>query len=502
MARKLIDPAKNAVVNAGAINDNFEELYEESGGPQHTEPVDGYLLDNPFGGNVDCNNFGLGDMLSMVNSVLIQRELHDSMLKLQPTYDDNGVVKPSYTHGPNLAVYDGKAYVTAFYNPKGDDNIEYPIGDMRIALFIFDIATWQVEKVVDNGVQQDFYCVARHGDKVGDKYIASGVGEPLIYINNGVVTIVFTCRISDSPNDAAPNGDWVWCYRDYNIANKEWGANLLCKLKADSSSSPVDMTATALGNVLGISGLTAFNAFSQYAEHQPSYVNGSGQTVTLDKEYYINIANDTKIPHGAIMRTKDFHTFTYWITPQWPVDVTIKFEMAMTTVDTAWGKKLRVAARTKNERELFIGTIDFDTYNTDGSVKEVGHVHTTNANMYRFIPDGGSRPCWFRTTLNGVRQYCYLMHMPDIGSRSRRWAAIECVNGNTLVAASVSRVATTTQMIYPSVATTIIGGKTKYIVAFMYNCRVYIAHFSLPRTFNELIPIAAKIIDTFGPSES
>lgn len=507
MARKEIDKTKSATFNEGAINDNFEELYKGEGSSFHTDPVSGYVVNNPYGGVVDNNDFDLGNMLSAMNSVLIQREIHDSTVKLQPTYiDGNGVTRDSYTHGPNVCIYNGKAYVTAFYNPLGTDHAEWPIADMRVAMFIFDLETWAIDKVIDNGVQQDFFCVAQHGSPVGAQFIASGAAEPLLHISdNGIVTVCFTARVSDNASDPSGTGLWYMCYRDYNIANGTWGDIGICQFKADEESTPVAMSGPTVGSVLGLPDIRAFEMFAQYAELEPRYRDANNNLVYLGyKEYYINISCESTIKNGAIVRTRDFKTYTLWLIPEWPVDVTVRNEMALATVETAWGRKLRVAARTQAEKTMFIGTIDFDDLDTDGvTIKTPGHVTTGISNMYRFIPDGGSRPCWFKTTLlSGLRQYAYLAHMTDIGERNRAWSAIDVVQGNSLNGSMVSRVATTLPIVYPAIAIATIGGKQKYVVAYMRGGRVYIAHFSLPRTFNELIPIAAKIIDTFGPSES
>lgn len=506
---KILDMTKSAAANETAVNNKFDELSQQGGGDgnHHTDPVQGYLLGNNFGGNVDCNNFALGDALAIVNSVLMQRSLKDSKVKLAPLNDGGN---EAYAHGSNVAVLNGKAYVVCFFNTRSTvDEFEYKsTGDARIALFIFDLATWAIDKVTVNGVQKNYYEVAQHGDAISNgNYIASGCGDPIVFASGNTVTVAWTCRMSASASDAAPTGSYCMLYRDYNISDGTWGNINPCLFKESTSATPVEMTHTNFMSALGLTSWSQwFNMFSQYAEYQPTYKDANNQTVTLPKEYYVAVASNTSIPNGVIVRTQDFHTFTYWIKPVFSEfsPINLKYEMALTTVRVPGepSYRLKCAARTASETQMFIGTIRFDTYNTDGTVAQVGYAETDPSNpgkVCRMIPDGGSRPCFFHLfNENWLTYIVYLNHMTDIGSRSRRWTSVEVVGTNFMTAAYLSRIATTTQMTYPSITQATINGKNWYIVTYTCEDRIYIGKFGSMKSFNDVIPMLAKMIDTFG----
>lgn len=514
MARKTIDFINKSADDAATdINDNFKELYEGQeggGGNYHTNPESGYDINGqPIGGAVLGNNFALGELLSAVNSVLLQKEVKDSKVQLSIPYVDGGVTRTHYTHGSNLVVWNGKAYVTCFFNRSSVDQFEYSAQhDTRIAMFIFNLSTWSVENVTVGGVQQGYQEVMKHGDAVdGGLYIASGAGDPIIFVKDGVVTIAATCRLSASADDSAPNGDYYMVYREYTISSGTWGNITPCKFKADANTTAVDMNATNFKSALGISSWSNwFNMFSQYAEYQPTKdKDGNNLSVSLPKEYYVCVASDTSLKNGVIVRTQDFHTFTFWMTPVWSEKnpINLKYEMALFTIDTTWGKMLRCAARTASETELFVGTMLFDSYNNDGSIARVGGpiANDGESNKYwRMIPDGGSRPCFMPYPISG-RLYSYLFHMTDIGSRARRWSAVEYMHANTMVATHTSRVATSTEMTYPSIALTTISGEQWYIVSYTCQGRIYMGKFKPFKSLDDVVPMMAKMFDTFGPEE-
>lgn len=516
MAQKPVNKEQSATTAFGNIGDNFDELYGivNELPSFDTSKENGYNTNGvPLGADVMGNNFALGEILSAVNSVIMQKEIKSSKVRLPVTYTQNGSEKFCYTHGSNLVVYNGKAYVTCFFNKTGADHFEYSVNgviqDTRIAMFIFNLSTWAIEKVTVGGVQQDYQEVIKHSDAVdGGLYIASGAGDPIIFVKDGVVTIAATCRLSASADDSAPNGDYYMVYREYTISSGTWGTIKPCKFKASANAEAVDMNATNFKSALGISSWSNwFNMFAQYAEYQPTKdKDGNNLSVSLPKEYYVCVASDTSLNNGVIVRTQDFHTFTYWMIPEWTEKnpINLKYEMALFTIDTTWGKALRCAARTAGETEMFIGTIDFDTYNTDGSVNQVGSTRTNGGEpnkQWRLIPDGGSRPCFMPYHTNNSL-FSYLFHMTDIGSRSRKWDAVEFMHSNTLVAASVSRIATPLWMTYPSIALTTINDEKWYVVSYTYEGGgVYMSKFKPFKTLDDVIPMLAKMIDAFEPEE-
>lgn len=454
---KILDMTKSAASNETAVNNKFEELSQQGGGSTSEQSfIPETVASNAYGdsdfGDIEANNqFSIGALVSIFNSIRLTQSIRENTIRL------NGTL--GYTHCPTVRIHNGIAYIAFFRNTGGTDHLN---SKASIHLSIVDITTkTMVEPIPVLIADSSSTAYLTSGDSVT---LTDGALDPNMWIDqqNGIVRVTFTAhRIVDSTDE------YYICYRDYNIMSGVLGDINACKILVDDV--PADFSEVNFRLVSPDTGKTYGQMYmtSQYGE--------------LDGWLYICLATGRNLPSGFIFRTKDFITFEpvgnpYVLDGEEKKDASInlKYEMALHSVSTAWGKKLRFAARTYGEN-MVVGTIE-----TDGC----------RVSNRRAIHDGNSRQCW--VSINGSDTTLYLIHNIDSGSY-RNMTGVEQVRPQSLEASNITRVATTFQMIYPSV----VGYEGYLFVAYMRGGAVFLSRIPLIKKAYEILPTFERMLDVF-----
>ena len=109
------------------------------------------------------------------------------------------------------------------------------------------------------------YNVAKNGDVVGDKTILLGAGEPNIYLNNNLLFVCFSAKLSDNK--------WYMLYRIFNTSTNTFGNIEIMKIKLNNEY--VDFTNDNVASLLNIDNFDKWlSMHSQWAFDGTNYYAG------------------------------------------------------------------------------------------------------------------------------------------------------------------------------------------------------------------------------------
>lgn len=161
-------------------------------------------------------------------------------------------------------------------------------------------------KTLSTTSARERFIVARNGDSVEGKTIASGAGVPNCVLKGNILHIIFSSKLSD--------GKWYLLRRDFNITTKTFSNIAVCKILINGST--YDFTTDNVSEyICEISNLdTMVSANAQYGEYNGTYYCGM----------CFNIYSMT----GIIFTTTDFDIFEHYLTPQFDNPSHANFEAA------------------------------------------------------------------------------------------------------------------------------------------------------------------------------
>lgn len=486
MARKVIDKTKSATFNEGAINDNFEELYESEGGitlddlkAQVTTGKYGSNIN--VGGNVDYPTLP-SHLIEDVNTIRMIKDMKDSVLN----------VSGEYGHEANMVIHNGKAYIAYMYQAKGTGESwesSDPDQKPRTKLSIVNLSTMQVESTMLIAGEGSTYTLD------GETRTINVCGSPNIAVINGVVRVLLV--------DATGNAQCI-LYRDYNISTGTLGTLSVCYI----SNSATTKTATKAH-------------FSEMFETSNGGFGVNGQYAKIGDTYYIAVVNGESGKNGHIFTTTDFITYTFWAKPSIPAigeNLGFEFEMAIYPWIDPQGHVLLYFAmrRSKTLKNMIVGTMYTGLLYYNGLIDDTereGHESHTAGKVkdYKIVPCNSSRPCFFskagsvdfddtrkQTTIylaydNVQQPYAY-----------REITDITYLRQGTFEGSYVGRIAQCLTMTYPSIQ----YYDGYYYVAYQGHTTGSQPHvlFSRFRPFSanwdKVIAGLSKMLDTFEPSNT
>lgn len=560
MARKEIDKTKSATFNEGAINDNFEELYEGAGGGggitlddlkaqvtvgdygsakdvggdiggvkkltyavvNGTKTVSGTGTARIDGQDVPINVSFTVDKVENTSTYIAdppgitQRHLVEDVntIRLIKDMKDSVInVSGQYGHEPNMIIHNGKAYITYVWHENGnDEGWDATISDYRkkskVRLSIVNLSTMLVEKsvtVVD--VHGSYTENGQTTNVTGDSFTYDGAtyefwsaGTPAIALINGNIRIVFNGTACRNREYASATNMFPLAYRDYNISNETLGDIGLCTIAKNGTTE-----------------IATLANFKSLIENAGTTITVGGEYAKINDKYYIAIANGATGLNGHIFTTEDFIDFEWFaeiLIPDFPNGIGLRYEISVFPWYDAWTYcSLYIAVRRQySYKSALVCKMHTGLYYENGVFKTSSDKSPGQIDFYKQIPCCSSK-LWFFSQSSSIdfletKDDSHIYLVVDNARQTetyRGYTDIIQFEKNTVDDSTVTRIAQCLTMTYPSV----LYNNDYYYAA--YQARLYNdnqPHILLSRfrpfsaNWDKVIAGLSKMLDTFEPSNT
>lgn len=547
MAKKDIDITKSATVNAGFINDNFNELYEKTA----------HAASGGYGSDIVGESVNLlsrpSHLVTDMNTVRMIKDMKDN--RVNASID--------YGHDSNMVIHDGKAYIVCAYHESGSEEGWKVVNTttsggvttrtlvsktlrQKVLLTIIDIETMQI---VDDGsiILVDIGDTATiPGESSARAFLAPGADNIALLKDendNFFIRVVFNGSLWRGYNSDETFGEnhvsyneWynaengssdpmsvsVLAYRDYNISDGSIGNIGICTIKKDGD-----------GEIGTEKPLTLANFGRIYSD--PGAITCEGQYAFVKDSYYIALCpGGGGDGSGHIFKTTDFINFEWFAAVKKQVkngnlvsyvdNVNLEYEISVFPwADGAGYACLYIAIR--RDRNLSPLTCIVERMYTGwgywnsawsstsgdhaaGVVDLYTEIKCDSSKMHFFAPVSGTglqQGCDFLQTRN--LSAIYLMLSSAAQSYSyREYNDIVSFAKNTFTETTVRRISQCGTAIYPCI---------RYVGGWYYICykaggrnranngnqsHIWFSKFRpFPATFDKVVSALNKMFDTFAP---